>query len=191
MITELQINKNMEDYKEEKDSLRYDEDQRPISAVVNALDGGDWYKNNPKQLIENIDTTTESKPMETGKKVLDWINPKSYNNKDNWRKTKEDVKLTARDKNAENMAWLKTAAQDSIKTTGAPPSSEMQALINADKKNAVKDWQKSEIDRYAKEKEYLQMKSAGTSMGSGKLPIGNNVKKSGSQIGKHMNKYGV
>ena len=59
------------------------------------------------------------------------------------------------------------------------------------KKNAVKDWQKSEIDRYAKEKEYLQMKSAGTSMGSGKLPIGDNVKKSGSQIGKHMNKYGV
>ena len=191
MITELQINKNMEDYKEEKDSLRYDEDQRPISAVVNALDGGDWYKNNPKQLIENIDTTTESKAMETVKRGLDWINPKSYNNKDNWRKTKEDVKLTARDKNAENMAWLKTAAQDSIKTTGAPPSSEMQALINADKKNAVKDWQKSEIDRYAKEKEYLQMKSAGTSMGSGKLPIGNNVKKSGSQIGKHMNKYGV
>ena len=191
MITELQINKNMEDYKEEKDSLRYDEDEHSISSIVNALDGGDWYKNNPKQLIENIDTTTSSKPMETGKKVLDWINPKSYNNKDNWRKTKEDVKLTARDKNAENMAWLKTAAQDSIKTTGAPPSSEMQALINADKKNAVKDWQKSEIDRYAKEKEYLQMKSAGTSMGSGKLPIGNNVKKSGSQIGKHMNKYGV
>lgn len=191
MITELQINKNMEDYKEEKDSLKYDEDQRPISAVVNALDGGDWYRNNPKQLIENVDTTTESKAMEVVKKGLDWINPKSYNNKDNWRKTKEDVKLNARDKNAENMAWLKTAAQDSIKTTGAPPSSEMQALINADKKNAVKDWQKSEIDRYAKEKEYLQMKSAGTSMGSGKLPIGDNVKKSGSQIGKHMNKYGV
>ena len=33
--------------------------------------------------------------------------------------------------------------------------------------------------------------SGGTSMGSGKLPIGDNVKKSGSQIGKHMNKYGV
>jgi hypothetical protein len=33
--------------------------------------------------------------------------------------------------------------------------------------------------------------AGGTSMGSGKLPIGNNVKKSGSQIGKHMNKYGV
>jgi len=34
------------------------------------------------------------------------------------------------------------------------------------------------------------MKSSGTSMGSGKLPIGDNIKKSGSQIGKHMNKYG-
>jgi len=36
----------------------------------------------------------------------------------------------------------------------------------------------------------LAMKSSGTSMGSGKLPIGDNIKKSGSQIGKHMNKYG-
>lgn len=174
-------------FEDEKDSLNYDKDEKFITSIGNTLEGGDWYKKNPVKLLKNIDTTTDSSIIETGKDVLDWINPKSSSNKDNWRKTKEDVRETAKNKNADNLAWLKAAGENSVKVDGSvPPSAAMQKRINDRKTQAGKDWQTGEIDRYAKEKQYLQMKSSGTSMGSGKLPIGNNIRKSGSQIGKHM-----
>jgi hypothetical protein len=85
------------------------------------------------------------------------------------------------------------AIDDNIKITGEGVSSPaLQKKIDEEKLRvtnaATASYNKSLGSNLTGE---LQMKSAGTSMGSGKLPVGDNVKKSGSQIGKHMNKYGV
>jgi len=85
------------------------------------------------------------------------------------------------------------AIDDNIKITGEGVSSPaLQKKIDEEKLRvtnaATASYNKSLGTNLTGE---LAMKSAGTSMGSGKLPVGDNVKKSGSQIGKHMNKYGV
>ena len=85
------------------------------------------------------------------------------------------------------------AIDDNIKITGEGVSSPaLQKKIDEEKLRvtnaATASYNKSLGTNLTGE---LTMKSAGTSMGSGKLPVGNNLKKSGSQIGKHMNKYGV
>jgi hypothetical protein len=80
------------------------------------------------------------------------------------------------------------AIDDNIKITGEGVSSPaLQKKIDEEKLRvtnaATASYNKSLGTNLTGE---LAMKSAGTSMGSGKLPIGNNIRKSGSQIGKHM-----
>ena len=197
MTTNHQINKNMEDYYGDEEELD------PIRESDSIDYGGSNSSTEQEPLVytgNNLEPSPSGGTSSSGETSSEEENqqPKEYKD----RYAKDDFMKSNKYKHSLN--WSKNAAEKSIKVSGGTPGSEMQGRINESKKNAVKDWQKEEVLKWGNTEktewdntvlenlnESLNMKSAGTSMGSGKLPIGNNVKKSGSQIGKHMNKYGV